>query len=139
VGYASWDPYGAGASVGFCGLLGGLFLILLRSEKRVNILSAMFSLYIVVGLIGSASGNTYVLVGLFMAVAFLWSIIMKLNKREILISTISGLGGVLGAVTLLVFRDIHGAAILAGVLTAFILLFPQKILKRHLTQEINSK
>ena len=33
VAYAAWDPYGAGASVGFCGLLGGLCAVML-SRKR---------------------------------------------------------------------------------------------------------
>ena len=81
-GYA-WEPYGAGASVGLCGLLGGLYIITLISRKKVaNPLSLLLSLYIVVGLVSFASGRIYVSIGLFIMVGVLTGIIMKRKNPE---------------------------------------------------------
>lgn len=41
-GYLSWDPYEAGASVGFCGLLGGLFILMLSVKAFVNLILCIF-------------------------------------------------------------------------------------------------
>ena len=125
-GYA-WEPYGAGASVGLCGLLGGLYIITLISRKKVaNPLSLLLSLYIVVGFVSFASGRIYVSIGLFIMVGVLTGIIMKRKNPEKLLGTLSSIGGFIGVITLLVFHDIHGAAILGGSLTAVILFSLQR-------------
>lgn len=80
-GYASWDPYGAGASVGLCGLLGGLFVVMISEKRYLNPIFTMLSLYIVVGLIGFASERIYVSLGLFIVVAILMAIIMQRTNR----------------------------------------------------------
>ncbi|MDY0410150.1 rhomboid family intramembrane serine protease [Virgibacillus soli] len=121
VGYASWDPYGAGASVGLCGLIGGLFVVMLSRERKIHIAPAMLSLYIIVGLVGIASEEIYVLIGLFIVASIVMAIIIR-QKLAKLSDILFGLGGLLGGVTLLVFRDIHGAAILGGSVTAIILI-----------------
>lgn len=125
-GYA-WEPYGAGASVGFCGLLGGFYLILISRRKISNPFFVMLSLYIVVGLLGFASGKVNVFIGLSVTVAVLVHIIMKQKDSERLLGIISGLGGFIGALTLLVMHDIHGAAILGGAFTVVILFCIQRI------------
>src|SRR5690625_511140 len=125
-GYA-WEPYGAGASVGLCGLLGGFYVILIGRKKVSNPLFAMLGLYIVVGLIGFASGKVNVFIGLSVTVAVLVPIIMKQKDSERLLGIISGLGGFIGALTLLVMHDIHGAAISGGTFTVVILFLIQRI------------
>ncbi|MBS4219491.1 rhomboid family intramembrane serine protease [Bacillus sp. FJAT-49711] len=128
IGYAGWDPYGAGASVGFCGLLGGLVVAMLRRKRRVHPIFAIAGLYIVVGLVGYASGQIYVTVSLYVATAFLISIFARRNNR---LSFISSLVCLVGALILLVFRDIHGVAILAGVSAAFILILMREYPNRQ--------
>src|SRR5690625_4055471 len=125
-GYA-WEPYGAGASVGFCGLLGGFYLILISKKKISNPFFAMLSLYIVVGLIGFASGKVNVFIGLSVTVAVIVPIIMKQKGSEKLLGILSGLGGFIGALILIVMHDIHGAAILGGAFAVGILLWIQRI------------
>lgn len=126
-GYA-WEPYGAGASVGFCGLLGGLYIILLISRKKVsNPLFPVLSLYIVVGLVSFANERIYVSIGLFIMVAVLTAIIMKRKNPIKLLGILSSIGGFIGGLTLLVFHDIHGAAILGGAFTAATLFLIQRV------------
>lgn len=133
-GYASWDPYGAGASVGLCGLLGGLFVVMISEKRYLNPIFTMLSLYIVVGLIGFASERIYVSLGLFIVVAILMAIIMQRTNRAKLLGILSSWSGLLGGMILLVFHEIHGAAILGGACTAYILLLIQGL--RGLPNEV---
>ncbi|MBY7141866.1 rhomboid family intramembrane serine protease [Virgibacillus sp. NKC19-3] len=133
-GYVSWDPYGAGASVGLCGLLGGLYVRMIIGNKRVQPFYAILSLYLVVGLVGFASEEIYISIGLFVAVTMLITIIKKQNNRVKLLSIISGIGGLLGGMALLVLNDIHGAAILGGFCTAFIFILTRR--PRSLPNEV---
>lgn len=132
-GYASWDPYGAGASVGLCGLLGGLHVMMFSGKGGVQPFHAMLCLYVVVGLVGYTSRNIYISIGLFIVVTVLIAIIKKRNNRVKLLDTSFGLGGLLGAITLVVFHDIHGVAILGGICTVFILIL---LRSRSLLNEI---
>ena len=95
-------------------------------KKVANPLSLLLSLYIVVGLVSFASGRIYVSIGLFIMVGVLTGIIMKRKNPEKLLGTLSSIGGFIGVITLLVFHDIHGAAILGGSLTAVILFSLQR-------------
>lgn len=124
-GYASWDPYGAGASVGLCGLLGGLIAVMISGKRSLHPIFAMVCLYIVVGFVGFASEKTYFTIGLFIVVAIIMAAIMRQNNRAKLMSIISGWGSLLGGMILLVFHDIHGVAIIGGVCTAFMILWTQ--------------
>src|SRR5699024_12474486 len=103
------------------------WLMLVSGGSFSYLFFAMLSLSIVVGLIGLASGKRNVFIGLSVTVAVLVPIIMKQKDSERLLGIISGLGGFIGALTLLVMHDIHGAAILGGVFTVVILFCIQRI------------
>ena len=120
-----WEPYGAGASVGLCGLLGGLFVLLLSRTHLSKPFVSILSLYIIVGLISFTLANVYISIGLFALVAILTAIVMKQAHAEKFLGILSSIGGLIGGLILFLYHDIHGAAILGGAFTACILLFLQ--------------
>jgi membrane associated rhomboid family serine protease len=124
-GYSLWDPYGAGASVGLCGLLGALSVMMISGRRHIHPIIAMLSLYIIAGLVGFAMENIYVSILLVTAIAIFPTIIKKREGQTKLLYTVSGAGVLLGGMILLMLLDIHGAAILGGVCIALILLFSQ--------------
>lgn len=113
-GYSGWDPFGAGASVGLCGLLGGLFIFLIKGKSKMTPIIPVISLYFIAGLLGNASGNYVFSILICLLVAVLQMLAMK-NKENIkLISFIIGVLGALGGIILIILKDIHGVAIITG-------------------------
>jgi membrane associated rhomboid family serine protease len=121
-GYA-WQPYSSGTSVGVLGLVGGLVaLAVWRSDvvarfERANLLvmlALVYSVAIVAGLVGGDLGNA-ALAGALPAVAA--GVFIFLGQRRVSPRVVAFyvLGIMLAGVILLTFfRDIHGPALLAG-------------------------
>jgi membrane associated rhomboid family serine protease len=119
-GYA-WDPNGAGASVGLCGLMGGLFVMLLLRKGYIRPMISLWALYIIAGF-SFETRNTIVSIGLVVLVVVL-QLFLNIRKYQAkLLGPIMAIVGILGAITLIVLHDIHGPATLAGVGVAVVML-----------------
>ncbi|GLX67582.1 rhomboid family intramembrane serine protease [Paenibacillus glycanilyticus] len=129
-GYASWDPNGAGASVGFCGLLGGLVVCILKRKADVNPLVRKMSIFIVLGMISGAIGGMAIIAALYGGVILLFIIVQRSKGSERLLDLIGSWGTLLGALVLLGLHDIHGVSILVGSMLALAVL---PLLKRAST------
>ncbi|MFW2488712.1 rhomboid family intramembrane serine protease [Clostridium chromiireducens] len=81
-GYCGWDPFGAGASVGLCGLLGGLFILFIKGKSKMTPIIPVISLYFIVGLLGNASGSYVFTILICLSVSALQILAMK-NKENI--------------------------------------------------------
>ena len=115
-GYA-WQPQGAGNSVAVCGLAGGLLAaLLLGREARAPAIGAVFVPFWVAAIVAYASGSPVVGVGLCALVAPLLGFLVARNGLSRPVAAWVGSAGLLGALTLVVLRDIHGPALLAGAL-----------------------
>jgi hypothetical protein len=127
-GYA-WDPDGAGASVGICGLIGGLVVVQLAG-RRLHLVASLFC----VGLVGALAavavvtslGRHGAIAGIVVVLvcAVLVNVLVVRRRAADPAVALWYTGGVVavGAIVLLALRDIHGAALLAG-LGAGVLLF----------------
>lgn len=132
-GYASWDPYGAGASVGVLGLIGALVVILFRRWGRLNGLVGLSVFGLMPCLIMQATNNIWVimLVGLFLLVFYQ----MFFRRRSLLLLERAVLWTcVAGAAILVLLRDNHGVAFFSGVLFALIFPMPKQLRGRFGTR-----
>ncbi len=114
VGWAGWQPYGAGNSVGVCGLAGALAVVVLRGtgppERLETIAPATWAVSLTAGtLTGWAPVLAAVVAGLAVAT-------FPLVARWVPITLVAG-----SSVLLLTRRDIHGVALLGGLLVGSIL------------------
>jgi membrane associated rhomboid family serine protease len=113
VSYA-WDPYGAGSSIALCGLIGGLFMWLIRRKELGRPSALMFALGLVAALIGSHVGGIIAAaVGAGLAGSLL-GMLFRRDSSERTIARFVGIAGLLGALTLTALRDHHGPPILVG-------------------------
>ena len=118
-----WEPYGAGASVGLCGLLAGVFTSLIWGEKYINTFFSILSFYIVVGLVSLLSESIIITIGIFIVASIAIKMITWKKGYTETLNFFLGIVGLLGGVILLVFHDIHGAAIIGGLFVAIMLHF----------------
>lgn len=128
-GYA-WQPYSSGTSVGVLGLVGGLVAlavwrpdVVMRFERAnlLIVLALIYAVALVSGLVGGDLGNA-ALSGALPAVAA--SLLILLAQRRIAPRAVAFyvLGIILtSAILLTIFRDIHGPALLAGLLAGALL------------------
>lgn len=126
LGYA-WQPTGAGASVGICGLVGGLAVVQF-ADRRVHFVSSLFA----VGLIGALAsaavvtnlGGSGVIGGIIVVIAcvMLINVIVLMHRASVAprraVSYVLAVVAV-GALVLLGAQDNHGAALLAGAVVGF--------------------
>lgn len=121
-GYIGWDPFGAGASVGWCGILGGIIFLLFK-YKNIIIPKIVYimALYYVAGLIINAIKNYAVGTIFFIIVIILQAFTLRQKNNSTLANNILVTYGILCSILLLFLHDIHGAAIFGGFLTAFII------------------
>jgi len=128
-GYA-WQPYSSGTSVGVLGLAGGLVAlavwrpdVVMRFERAnlLVVLALIYAVTLVASLVGGDLGATW-LAGALPAVAA--SVFIFLGQRQVppRIVAFYVLGIILiGAALMTIFRDIHGPALLAGLLAGALL------------------
>lgn len=122
IGYIGWDPFGAGASVGWCGILGGLiFWVFKNKNYKSNKIVLIFALYYIAGLIMNALRNYIVGAILFIVVISLQAFTLRQKNKNESTNLLIGLYGICGGLILIFLHDIHGAAIICGVCTAYIL------------------
>lgn len=121
-GYIGWDQFGAGASVGWCGILGGIIFLLFKHKSIIipKIVS-IFALYYVAGLIINSIKNYVVDTIFFIIVIALQTFMLRQNNNSRLANNILATYGILCSIILLFLQDIHGAAILGGFVIAFII------------------
>jgi membrane associated rhomboid family serine protease len=110
VGYA-WDPNGAGNSVALCGLAGAVLAMALLRPGRVPAPTLA-----VAAIFAGAVTQFWPLTVAVAVVAFPAS-----RARPRLAGRIAGVLGVLVAATLLALRDVHGAALAAGLAAGAVL------------------
>lgn len=129
-GYA-WDPYGAGASSALCGLIGGLVIWQIRrhdlrfiaSIYAVGLVSALATQAVMTAV---ASDSRVSIVVSAIVTWLLINALLLLRRRNTSVTASAYYVGaviLLGAV-LVVQRDIHGVALLAGLGAATLLLLP---------------
>jgi membrane associated rhomboid family serine protease len=134
-GYA-WDPSGAGASIGICGLIGGLAVEQL-AERRVSLVASLFS----VGLVGAltslevmtglTSDRAIASVGIVVTCAALVNVVMLLHRRAdnpMPVAVFVAAAVIGGALVLVAWHDNHGAALLAGVVVGACIFVGQSVL-----------
>lgn len=135
-GYA-WDPSGAGASVALGGLIGGLLVAQLRSEAFDAVGSivsvTLVSLWAAAALTAGQGSDTagYVL-GSIASAALVYPLI-ALRRRDSnrhAATLFVGAVVVLGALIMVLSRDIHGVAILAGIGASAVLVVGKSRLER---------
>ncbi len=120
----AWQPRGAGASVGICGIIGAWLLLLLRGENREHWVTAVVTLTFTADLVGIAAGSPLFAAA---AAAIVASLVIQLRRREALwhrMTPYLGLIGLLGGLILSALQDQHGPPLLvgAGVTALFLLI-----------------
>jgi membrane associated rhomboid family serine protease len=124
-GYA-WDPHGAGSSVAMLGLFAGLWTLMLAApdadRAAVRIVGA-FGLSLAAALVGAAfapgSPAVPIVVG---AGAGVLAVNLVLRARSPLVERGIAVAALAAGTALIVLRDDHGPAILAGMAAAGLLL-----------------
>jgi membrane associated rhomboid family serine protease len=127
-GYA-WDPYGAGVSVGLCGLIGGLVIWQIR-HSQLHLIASIYTVGLPTALAVEAAGTVFIgnsiagFVAAGVLSALLINLLLLLRRRSA--DSRAGayyVGGVvmLAALVLVALRDIHGVALLMGIGVAALL------------------
>lgn len=117
-----WDPRGAGASVGICGLVGGLAVVQVV-DRRLHLVASLFCVglvaalasAVVVSMLGGEGAMASITV--VVACAVLINVLMLSHRRSADPRTSARLVAgvvVVGALVLVWQQDVHGAALLAG-------------------------
>lgn len=123
----AWQPHGAGASVGICGIMGAWLVLLLRRENTASWVPSVMILALIADLVGMAAGNPLFggLAGTIVA-----ALLIQLRRRESLwhqLTPYLGATGLLGGLILISLRDQHGPPLLVGAgLAALFLLIESK-------------
>jgi membrane associated rhomboid family serine protease len=120
-GYA-WDPHGAGASVGFFGVAGGLSFYFAKRGGPVPFVFALYSLCVVAALLGGAISGVGLSVAFATAVGVLAGVLLRLPGRSLLVGRIVAAGIIAGGILLTLLQNNHGPPILAGACVAAFLL-----------------
>ncbi len=121
ISYA-WEPYGAGASIALCGLIGGLLVWLFKNDQPVRTFASLYVVYLIAFLVGYAIGGFLVAVILGGLVGGLFSFLLRRPGPDRLLAQALFGVGMVGAVTLTALRDNHGPALLMGAGLAALML-----------------
>ncbi|MBA3875268.1 MAG: rhomboid family intramembrane serine protease, partial [Anaerolineae bacterium] len=125
VGYV-WDPTGAGASIALCGLMGGLVIWQIR-HKDLQFIPSLYTVGLIAALTFEAiaalltSDSTVEVIIAVVVCAVLINVLVILRGRASdpgIPTYYVGAVTLLGAVILLFLHDIHGAALLTGLVVA---------------------
>lgn len=120
-GYA-WQPYGGGTSIALCGLIGGLTVWQVRRAQPVMLLETIYAVAFAGGLTGVAvlsvlDANAVVeSISVVVVGGLTVNILLQVHRRgrDRGVALIAAVLVGLAALALLVCRDNHGAALLAG-------------------------
>lgn len=110
----AWQPQGAGASVGICGIMGAWLVLLLRRENAGHWLVVVVVFAFIANLVGSAAGS---LVLAAVVAALVAALLIQLRHHEAhwhRLAPYLGSAGLLGGLILSGLRDQHGPPLLAG-------------------------
>jgi len=121
ISYA-WEPYGAGASIALCGLIGGLLIWLLRYNQPVQTLTSLYVVYLLAGLVGYALGGFTLDVLLGALFGGLFGFLLRRPGPDQSLARALAIAGLLGAGILTALRDNHGPALLVGAGLAALML-----------------
>jgi membrane associated rhomboid family serine protease len=122
ISYA-WDPYGAGASIALCGLIGGLVLGLLAWTDPVPLPALLFVLYFVAGLIGYAAGGIIAAVILCVLIGVALPVLIRGNAPPWTLDRFVAATGLLGALVLTTLYNNHGPPLIVGACLAALMLW----------------
>jgi len=122
ISYA-WDPYGAGASIALCGLIGGLLIGLLWWNDPVPLPALFFVLYFIAGLIGYAAGGIIAAVILCVLIGVALPVLLRRNNQPWTLARFVAAAGLLGALVLTTLYDNHGPPLIAGACLAMLMLW----------------
>lgn len=120
-GYA-WEPTGAGASIALCGLIGGLYVWLVRHDTDLPRIAIIYGTYFVAVLTGAAvAGSLGVLVMFVVCMVLMMLLFLLPKQRRVLVFALAVV--MLGsAIALTAFQDNHGPPLLMGGAVALLLL-----------------
>jgi membrane associated rhomboid family serine protease len=121
ISYA-WEPYGAGASIALCGLIGGLLVWLWNYNQPARTWQSLYVVYLIAGLVGYAIGGLTADIILAVSFGSLFGVLMRRPGSERQLSRLLASAGLAGAVVLTLLRDNHGPGLLAGAGLATLLL-----------------
>jgi len=118
----SWEPYGAGASIALCGLIGGLLVWLFKYHQPVRTAASLYIVYLLGALVGYAIGGFTLDVILSVLSGGLFGFLTRRPGPDQPLVRALVLFGLVSAGILTILRDNHGPALLVGAgLGAFLL------------------
>jgi membrane associated rhomboid family serine protease len=121
ISYA-WQPFGAGASIALCGLIGGLLFWLFKYDRPVRTVASLYVVYLIAGLVGYAIGGLRADIILGVLFGSLFSFMIQRAESERPLARGLFIAGMIGACILTALRDNHGPAVLVGAVLAALLL-----------------
>jgi len=121
ISYA-WEPYGAGASIALCGLIGGLLTWLLKYNQPVRTFTSVYVVYLIAGLVGYAIGGFTLDVILGALFGSLFGFMLRRPGRDQSLARVLAISGLVGAGILTALRNNHGPALLVGAGLAALML-----------------
>jgi rhomboid protease GluP len=121
ISYA-WEPFGAGASIALCGLIGALLLWLFKYNQPVRTWASLYVVYLIAGLVGYAIGGFVADVILAVSFGSVFGFLMRQPGPDQPLARALALAGLVGAGILTALRDNHGPALLIGAGLAALML-----------------
>jgi membrane associated rhomboid family serine protease len=113
----AWQPVGAGNSIAICGLAGGLAVLMIRGDRRLPAATPYAQILWAGALVATVSAVPAVLI--FVATAPVLSI---LRGRRLPATRIAGAAVLACGIALAAVQDIHGAALVAGIVIGAVLV-----------------
>jgi membrane associated rhomboid family serine protease len=118
----AWQPFGAGASIALCGLIGGLLVWLFRYNQPVHTWASLYITYLLAGLVSYALGGFTLSLILTLVAGSLFSFLPRRPGYDQLLARGLTIFGIVGASVRTVLRDNHGPALLIGAGLAVLML-----------------
>ena len=122
----AWQPQGAGASLGICGLMGAWLMLMVRGENTKYWVPSVVSLALTGNLVGMALGNWLLGGGVAVVVA---SLLIQMHRHDVRwgrLTPVLGMVGLLGGLILTVMHDQHGPPLLVGAGIAAVYMLIEK-------------
>ncbi|GCE31633.1 hypothetical protein KDA_71170 [Dictyobacter alpinus] len=116
-----WQPYGGGNSIALFGLMGGMLILLLRSKEPQFFLPVFFAIFEVSSLIGQSTGSIWISIVLWIVGSVLLRILSPRAGGLRLLLWLAIVICLIGVISLSILHDIHGIALLAGMVVGGLL------------------
>lgn len=122
----AWEPQGAGASLGLCGIIGAWLVLLLWRERYGPRLVPVIVFSFITNMVGLAAGNA--LAGAVLSTLVAWLLIALLRHEAQWQKLMPALGGagLFGGFLLTLLRDQHGPPIIAGAGVAAVMFYLER-------------